>query len=292
MKKIANFCDLQVHSLYSDGAFNPTELVAILKKHNIKVAALTDHDTVLGLPEFLAACRKAGIKGIAGTEIYVTYRGRHLHLLGYQVDYNNFALNEAFRKIHQRKYNILKKITPLLKKRGIMIRPEILAGEKAQYISFNGVLRHIETYPQNLRRIRKDLGRQNYEHWEVYNHYFRKGLYSHYPEVYIPIEKAIKLIRGAGGYSVLSHPGQQFRFEDDHVILQLKKMGLAGLECFSSHHSYSQVVHYLRLTREHKLIATGGSDFHNVLLDDHLPIESILDYYSVPAQLYQQINKF
>lgn len=292
MKKIANFCDLQVHSLYSDGAFSPSELVAILQKHNIKVAALTDHDTVLGIAEFLAACRRVGIKGIAGAEIYVTYRGRHLHLLGYHLDHNNLALQEAFLKIHQRKYKLLKKIAPLLKKRGIIIRPESLAAEKAQYISFNGLLRHIESYPQNLVRIRKDLGRKNYEHWEVYNHYFRKGLHSHYPEVYIPIEKAIRLIKGAGGYPVLSHPGQQFRFEDDHIILQLKKIGLVGIECFSSHHSYSQIVHYLRLAKEHRLIATGGSDFHNVLMDENLPIQSILDYYSLPVQLYRQINRF
>ncbi|PWB38834.1 MAG: hypothetical protein C3F02_01965 [Parcubacteria group bacterium] len=292
MKKISNFCDLQVHSLHSDGAFTPTELVGILKKHNIKVAALTDHDTVQGIGEFLTACRRAKIKGIVGTEIYVTYQGHHLHLLGYNFDYTNTALNESFVEIHQRKYKILKKIAPLLKKRGIIVKPEALAGEKAQYISFNGVLRHLESFPQNIARIRKDLGRPHYEHWEIYNRYFKKGLHTHYPEVYIPMEKAMWLIKNAGGQAVLSHPGQQLHFEDDHIILQLKKIGLDGIECFSSHHSYSQIVHYLRLAEQYGLLATGGSDFHNILVNQNLPIDSILDYYSIPSQLYRNIKIF
>lgn len=286
------FVDLQVHSIYSDGAFSPTELAQILKKHDIKVAALADHDTLLGWPEFSRACHRLGIKAIPCTEIYASYQGFHFHVLAYAIDPNNVRLNEELRKIHVRKLAILKKITPLVAKRGIIIKPEVLAAEKAEYIGFNSLLRHIESNPKNLKRIQKDLGRKHYEHWEIYNLYFRKGLKSHYPEVYIPIEKVFKLIKEAGGYPVLSHPGQQLRFEDDKVILELQKKGLAGIECFSSHHSYSQIVHYMRFAKQYNLLATGGSDFHNILRENNLPARSILDYYKLPYQLYLDIKKF
>lgn len=287
-----DFIDLQVHSLYSDGAFTPSQLAQILKKHRIKVVALADHDTLLGWPEFSVACRRLGIRAIPCTEIYASYRGHHLHLLAYAVDPHNQALLDELTQIHNRKLAILRRIAPLLARRGITINPKQLAGEKAQYVGFNSLLRHIESQPKNLAIIYRDLGRKYYEHWEIYNLYFRKGLKSHYPEVYIPIKRAIKLIKGAGGYPILSHPGQQFRFEDDRIILELKKLGLKGIECFSSHHSYSQVVHYLRLAKQHKLIATGGSDFHNILPERDLPIRSILDYYRLPYAVYKNIKEF
>jgi len=291
-KKTKYFADLQVHSLYSDGAFRPAELAQILKKQHIKVAALADHNTLLSWPEFSSACRHLGIKAIPCTEIYVSYKARHLHLLAYAIDPHNPALLDELTKIHNRKLAILRRIAPLLARRGITIQPEVLAGEKAQYIGFNSLIRHLESQPRNLARIRRDLGQRNYEHWEVYNKYFRKGLKTHYPEVYIPIERALKIIQAAGGQAVLSHPGQQLSFEEDRIILELKKKGLRGVECFSSHHSYSQIVHYLRLARQHSLLATGGSDFHDILPENDLPIKSILDYYRLPYAIYQNIKTF
>ena len=58
--------DLQFHSTYSDGSLTPTKLVNFLAKQKIKVASLTDHNTVAGLDEFFSACKKKEIKTISG----------------------------------------------------------------------------------------------------------------------------------------------------------------------------------------------------------------------------------
>jgi predicted metal-dependent phosphoesterase TrpH len=58
--------DLQLHSTYSDGYLTPTQIVKFIAKHGIKVAAITDHNTVSGLYEFRNSCKKYKIKPITG----------------------------------------------------------------------------------------------------------------------------------------------------------------------------------------------------------------------------------
>ena len=79
------YVDLQMHSLYSDGKCSPKELVEHLKKYNIKAASLTDHNTTKGIPEFIKECKKYNIKAIPGIELYVAYKRKKLHLLGYNL---------------------------------------------------------------------------------------------------------------------------------------------------------------------------------------------------------------
>ena len=285
------YVDLQMHSLYSDGEYTPQNLVKLLKKYNIKIASLTDHNTVKGTLEFKRECQKNKIKAIPGIEIYLNYKKRKLHLLGYKIDINNPFLNEELKKIHKAKFNLLKKIAPLLKKKGIIIEPEILKKKEADYIGMNNLIRHIESKPNNIKKIRKVLKKRNYEHWELIKYYFTKEKNTSFPEIYIPIELGIKMIKKAGGIPILSHPGQQLRFEDDHLILELKKKGIRGIEVFSSHYRYSQVAHYLRLAKEHNLIVTGGSDYHGDLEND-LCVQRTWDYTLLPYKLYEKIKVF
>ena len=50
-----NAVDLHVHSTFSDGTYTPKELVALAAAKELRAMALTDHDTVAGVPEALAA---------------------------------------------------------------------------------------------------------------------------------------------------------------------------------------------------------------------------------------------
>ena len=77
------YIDLQLHSTYSDGALTPTQMAGFLKAHGVKVASLTDHNTVAGLDEFFNACNKVGIKAIPGVELYVKYGVKKLNFLFY-----------------------------------------------------------------------------------------------------------------------------------------------------------------------------------------------------------------
>ena len=79
-------CDLHLHSYYSDGTNPPQALIDMAKEKGIVTIALTDHNTVKGIPEFLSAAEKAGVDAIGGIEFSVDYRSRELHLIALGVN--------------------------------------------------------------------------------------------------------------------------------------------------------------------------------------------------------------
>lgn len=64
--------NMHFHSYYSDGEFPPVEFVNRAKQCGLECIALTDHDTMQGIPSFMAACKTAKINGIPGVEIDCT----------------------------------------------------------------------------------------------------------------------------------------------------------------------------------------------------------------------------
>ena len=77
-------CDLHTHSVFSDGTYTPSEIIAEAKRLNL-IVALTDHNTVSGLPEFMDAAAQLGVTAVPGVEISTEYQGKELHLLGFFV---------------------------------------------------------------------------------------------------------------------------------------------------------------------------------------------------------------
>ena len=60
------FCDLHVHSNRSDGTLPPAALIAEAEKRGLAAIALTDHNTIAGLPEFLAAAANSPVRAVPG----------------------------------------------------------------------------------------------------------------------------------------------------------------------------------------------------------------------------------
>ena len=75
------FCDLHMHSVYSDGSYTPAELIDEAERIGLCAIALCDHNGVGGLPEFLEAAKGKNVQAIAGVEFSVDYNGKELHIL-------------------------------------------------------------------------------------------------------------------------------------------------------------------------------------------------------------------
>ncbi|HTX49636.1 MAG TPA: PHP domain-containing protein, partial [Caulobacteraceae bacterium] len=90
--------ELQSHSTFSDGELTPAQVVAAAAQAGVELLALTDHDTVDGLPEAAAAAAEIGIELVPAVEIStIDPRGRDLHICGYLVDPASAALGEQLR---------------------------------------------------------------------------------------------------------------------------------------------------------------------------------------------------
>ena len=93
--------DLHLHSNLSDGRLRPDELASLLARWHVAAAALTDHDTVEGLPSFRLALRRKGIGHISGVEITTFLDGREIHLLAYGFDPGNRELLSTLASVRQ-----------------------------------------------------------------------------------------------------------------------------------------------------------------------------------------------
>src|SRR6185437_4549929 len=78
--------DLHTHSCCSDGTLRPAELVRLAATRGVWLLALTDHDTLEGLPEAQAACRQQGIRFVPGVELSCAWRELEIHVLGLGID--------------------------------------------------------------------------------------------------------------------------------------------------------------------------------------------------------------
>ena len=89
--------DLHIHSDFSDGSNSIEELLSVIQKSNIKIFALTDHDTIEGCKK-LSTIVPPNIKFISGIELTCIHDGLKSHILGYNCDFNNEKLNDLIKK--------------------------------------------------------------------------------------------------------------------------------------------------------------------------------------------------
>jgi predicted metal-dependent phosphoesterase TrpH len=251
--------DLHLHSTFSDGTSSPEELVRALKAEGVSVASLTDHDTVEGAESFLAHCRRASIRGVAGVELSAAYE-RTLHILGYRFDIENGPLLGALEKNRKARgeRNVL--ICEKLRELGLDVTLEDVtacAGKAA------GRAGHAVIGRPHMARVLWNKGYvPNVK--AAFDRYLKRGAPAYVPRVLLTAEECIRRIREAGGLPVMAHPLQTTPDLDDLPVLlrQLKEAGLWGLECWFAGSGVRDVYRCLEIAGEFGLCPTAGSDFH------------------------------
>jgi predicted metal-dependent phosphoesterase TrpH len=116
MKK---YCDLHTHSYFSDGTDSPQEILDKAVEAGLSAVALTDHNTVAGLPEFLESAKGKDILAIPGVEISTGYNSKELHIVGLFLEPNRYgAITDFLAVINQRKIESNKQLIRNLKAAG------------------------------------------------------------------------------------------------------------------------------------------------------------------------------
>ena len=243
--------DMHVHSTASDGTCTPAEIARLAHRDRISVLALTDHDTVDGIPGFVAACRRYAIRWIAGIELSAKAPVT-THILGYRLrDLATVkrAMDWILKKRNERNLAICEK----LREAGVDIHIDEIEREAGG---------HVIARPHFAGALLKKGYVSGYR--EAFDRYLARGAAAYVPrEAYSP-EGCIAAIREAGGLAVLAHPSQTGLSGSalDDLLDELKGYGLWGVECISSHCTSEQAFDYMRIADRHALYATAGSDFH------------------------------
>lgn len=269
--------DLHLHSRYSDGSETPETLVKRAKAQGYKIIALTDHDGVNGVPEFLAAAKKAGLKGIPGIEFSVYYsmpnpynpvggsRRYYIHILGYGIDINNKQLLKALEKIQTQREERNEKMRQWLIAHGIpMAKEELQKYSENGYIgkmSFARLLVDRGMYPDTTTAIDDKQYLGNSEFRAIRREKIEAG-------------RAIEVIKAAGGLAFVAHPFQitydgwkldspaTYKVNQEMFISALVAEGADGIECFYSDHTPEQTAAALDLAKYLNVLTSRGSDDH------------------------------
>lgn len=301
-KAISNGVDLQVHSTYSDGSYSPAELFKMAKKQGVQILSITDHDSADSVPESLKAAKRFKISYITGIELTVAYQGNELHLLGYGIDHKNPDLKRLTKFSEKSRAVQIEKMAVKLKELGYQISFGNVKKRAKNLVSRPHLADEVISIPKN-----KDLFVQ--KHGKIPDRslfiqtYIIPGKPAFIKKQYVPIKKGIKVIHKAQGLSFLSHPlGRRFSeginlssFSSHwkSVLLDFKKMGLDGIEVYSSDNYIIDQKALYQFAKKYNFLRSGGSDFHNKRIPG-LPLGSVSKSrkipYSVGKNLLKKIN--
>lgn len=243
--------DLHTHSTASDGALEPGDLVRQAAAAGLRTIALTDHDTTEGVPEAVAAGSALGVEVIPGVEFGTTVAEGELHMLGYFIDIANEALQGALRTLREGRRDRAVRIVEQLRQAGVPIELEDvrrLAGEGsigrahvARVLVEQGVVGSVD---------------------EAFDRYLNRGKAGYVPRPRLTPVESVDAIRSAGGVAVLAHPHTVSGL--DQVLPELVAHGLGGMEVFYAAYDDLQRAELAVLAADHRLVPTGGSDFHGI----------------------------
>lgn len=273
--------DLHVHSTYSDGTCSPREVVELAHAAGVTTLSLTDHDTVEGMPEAVAAGNDLGIQIIPGIELSSQARGQEIHILGYYVDSSNRQFLERLEHLRSTREARNPQMVRQLNELGLSL-------------SYDDVLAKADKGSVGRPHIAQVLVRKGYVKTvkEAFDRYLGEGAAAYIPRHLPEPGQVIAWIREAGGLPVLAHPGWVKPADGSFINFcrELRDAGLGGVEVFYSTHTPRQTSKFLQAAKQLGLCMTGGSDFHGTVKPDiHIGVGR--GALKVPATLLETLRK-
>ncbi len=257
--------DLHVHSTASDGTLTPTEILERASKLGIEALAITDHDTIDGSIEAIESGIPEGLDFLTGIEISANPPEVYpctgsFHILGYNMDLKSEILNTTLKTLQDARFNRNPKILERLAGFGMHITEEEVeiqtgGGQTGRPHIAEVMIK--KGYAKNIN--------------DAFDNYLGKGMPAYVDKYRIETDKAIELIKSAGGVPVFAHPGLVEATQGDpkeKLIASMAEMGLSGIEVFYPNHSKEETDFYINLAKKYNLIITGGTDFHGSLKPD------------------------
>lgn len=248
---MAGRADLHSHTTASDGTLAPAEHVRWAAGQGLAAIGITDHDTIAGWDEAIAAARDLPIEVVPGCELSTEVGRTEVHILAYYFDRHEPAMADLLarmrggrraraaamvKRLHELGYTMIS-LERVLELGGESVgRPHV-----AQCLIEAGVVR--DTH-------------------EAFDRFLGMGRPAYVPRPKLTPEEAVRTVLGAGGVPVLAHPGL---VGDDDLVRSVLEAGALGIEAYHSDHTEEQAEFYARWGREAGLIVTGGTDTHGPL---------------------------
>ena len=246
--------DLHVHSNNSDGSDSVENLVKEIKKANLEIFALTDHDTIAGCIEITKYIPE-NIKFIPSIELTCQTGDIKCHILGFNCNPADEKLNALIQKGKELRRKKLETRLDYIKN---VLHIDLTKDELNWLYSRKSV---VKTHLANLL-VKRKMAKTNVEAMQKYLDGIKTG------NTRFSIEEAIDAIVTSGGIPVWAHPlggeGEK-HIAHEKFMPRLEKMiayGIKGLECYYSRYTLEEVKFLINCANSNNLLISGGSDYH------------------------------
>ena len=266
--------DLQSHSTSSDGALAPAEVVERAADAGVELLALSDHDTIGGVAEAVAAGERYGVRIVPAVEISAIDDGagggagadhvkRELHILGYEIDYTGPAVTARLDEFLADREKRTLRMRDGLREVGFELDEAAIEQRIAEGkpIGRPHLAEAVLSAPANAQRLADeqidDIG-------SLIRGYLIEGKPAFRLRETPTVHQAIEMIHDAGGVAIWAHPF--WDIEDDgevmHSIDRFRALGIDGVEAFYITHDERQTRLLFARCDELGLLSTGSADYH------------------------------
>lgn len=272
--------DLHLHTTTSDGSDEPIDILIKAQQLGLEYISITDHDSIGAYNKLKNIKIHDYFEGklIPGCEFSAVHHGKPIEILGYGIDLD-VIIREGIvsdERFYERENAYLSKLKETCKNLNIKYSDDLSI--KGKYFATQMMHADLRKYPENEKHFSKEI-------WESLNVFYRACVNNPDSPFFLDqmkdcltVAEAADLIKKAGGRSFLAH--LYGYIVDDHTnflnsIVSLN--ALDGIECYHSLHSIDRTKYLLNYCNEHKLYASGGSDYHGKLKPDVKMGESVPD---------------
>lgn len=250
--------DLHTHTSLSDSPLTPMELFAQARRLGLQWLAVADHDTTLALPACVETAAALGIGFVPAVEITSAVpkdETSPVHILGYGLTPEGaMRLDAALAPVRQARTEGYRRAVESLRAMGYEV-------------TWEQVLDHALGTGVHKVHIMHALARAGYAtrfKGALYQSLRAPGGPLYGSNAFEGPAEAIRLIHEAGGVAVLAHPGIGGALDACDGLVEL---GLDGIEAYHPSHDPRIVEGALESARRHRLVVTGGSDYHGIYSD-------------------------
>ncbi len=259
--------DLQSHSTNSDGVLSAGEVVARAADAGVELLALSDHDTIAGVSEAIAAGEKLGVKVVSSVEISAVDDGspvpRELHILGYGIDHTGPTMTAKLADFLADREQRTLRMRDGLKEVGFELdeaelEQRVAAGKPIGRPHLAGAVLRAPANAERLARENiNDIG-------SLIRGYLIEGRPAFRLRQTPTVGEAVEAIHEAGGVAVWAHPFWDIEDPDEvlRTVERFKALGMDGVEAFYLTHDQPQTELLVRRASELGMLTTGSADFH------------------------------
>jgi predicted metal-dependent phosphoesterase TrpH len=245
--------DFHTHSTISDGRLSPTELVDLAYRNGVRIMALTDHDTVDGLPEaFAAAAKYPDFTLVPGIEMSTDIEGGELHILGHFIDWENESFRERLSRLQESR---LGRARGMVNKLAQLGKP--VSWERVESFADEGSVGrpHIAQAMVEAGHV-ANIG-------EAFDLYLSRTGPAYVERDKLTPEDNVELLLRVGGLVTLAHPAEGGGMETlEPLLARLADAGLSAMEVYYQDYNPETTSRLRTLADRFGLIPLGGSDYH------------------------------